>query len=311
MLAKDFLCPVCQEGKEFDFIMESSLRGGAYSLYFCKTCKVQFWHPMANPGNEWYQHNNPYRVRDIAKTKVYRGYHKKFLERAKHLPKNLVILDLGCGTGEFLEQLSTMGFDTYGVDFDKDAIEIARKRFGLKNVFSASFEDFFAKTNLPKFDIITFFEVLEHLDNHPLFFSSIKKLLKPGGKIILSTPSRDRVLVNWNTWDFPPHHFTRWNLESIKHIFSKHGFTVDFIGYVETFKIIMGAIDGKLRSGLVQKTLHASIKNRHNLLFAKLLYLAAKIKQWAVAGIPAILLWIFGKATRRNNGIMYAELHHE
>ena len=124
---------------------------------------------------------------------------------------------------------------------------------------------------------------------------------------MLSTPSRERVLVNWNSWDFPPHHFTRWNKEAIERLFSHYGFQKIFADYVETFAIVMGAIDGKLRSGLVQKTLNIS-KKKKNVVIAKGVYYAAKIKQWVLAGIPAALIWAYSKKTKRNNGIIYMEL---
>ncbi|MEK7124310.1 MAG: class I SAM-dependent methyltransferase [Patescibacteria group bacterium] len=303
-------CPVCKTGKDFDFLMNASQRGKSFSLYLCKECQVQFWHPMKNPGGVWYERNNPYKVRDIEGNKVYRGYHKKFLERSENLPKSFKILDLGCGAGEFIYELSKKGFDVFGIDFDGKAIEIAKERFGLKNVSADSFENFFKKSNSKKFDVITFFEVLEHLDNHREFIENLKKVLKPGGRMALSTPSRERVLANWNKWDFPPHHFTRWNKKSIENIFSKNGFKLDFIDYVETFKITMGAIDGKLRSGLVQKSLN-NAKDEKGLLLPNVLYWLAKLKQWILAGIPGLFLWLFGKITKRNNGIMYIEMTHE
>ena len=136
-------CPVCRTGNEFDFLMDYEKRGGKFSLYLCKTCAVQFWYPMENPGNVWYQHHNPYQVREILKNKVYRGYHKKFLERIKDAKKTTTILDLGCGTGELVYELQQLGFVAYGLDFDKDAIAIAKKRFKLKTVSADSFETFF------------------------------------------------------------------------------------------------------------------------------------------------------------------------
>jgi len=304
------VCPVCRTGRKFKFIMESGLRGGNFSLYLCKNCKVQFWYPMKNPGGRWYQENNPYKIREIIKTKLYRGYHKRFLERAKNLPCDIKILDLGCGTGEFLSELSKIGFTVFGTDFDEEAIKIAKKRFGLENVFADSFEDFFEKLRSEKFDVITFFEVLEHLDDHEKFITNIKKILKPKGMIALSVPSRERALVNWNKWDFPPHHFTRWNKESIENIFSKYGFKVNFVDYVEVFRITMGAIDGKLRSELMQKSFNKS-KNNKNLFVFKALFLAAKLKQWVLAGIPAFFIWLYGKITKRRNGIIYMELVYE
>lgn len=297
------VCPVCKKGKG-GFLKAHKTAGKNFSLYFCNKCKVQFWEPRVSPGNLWYEVRNPSNIGAAVKPKIYRGYHTKALKGSQKWSKGVKVLDVGCGTGEFIAQLSNAGFDVFGVDFDKKSIEIAKKEFKLKNIFSESFEVFFDR-NLPKFDVVTFFEVFEHLDDHAEFIKNIEKVLKPGGRIILSTPNRERFFVNANKWDFPPHHFTRWNLEALKNIFSEAGFQIDGFDYVENLKLIMGAIDGKTRSGLVQKSLGKQEKS--NLLMAKALYFLAKLK-FALAGAPACLLWVFGKLTKRGGGIIYIEL---
>ena len=78
--------------------------------------------------------------------------------------------------------------------------------------------------------------------------------------------------------------------------------------YVDAYKMIAGAIDGKLRSGLVNKIAGFSVKNKESKLFAKSIYLAAKVKYYILTGIPAAFLWLFGKATKRKNGIIYIEV---
>ena len=71
-----------------------------------------------------------------------------------------------------------------------------QKLFWLKNVFVADLNSFFDGNvaEFPKFDIITFFEVLEHLDNPLYFIEGVVKLLKPNGKLVISVPSRERLL---------------------------------------------------------------------------------------------------------------------
>ena len=301
-------CPICRQGKRFKFIKDFSKEQTRYSLYQCLECQVQFWLPLESIIKEWQEDVDQNKVRRLLNSEMNREYHQLFLKRNKSFLKYTKVLDLGCGAGEFILKLEKIGCEAFGIDFDEGAIKIAKNNFGLKNVFSMSFDDFFNRTDVGKFDIITFFEVLEHLEAPADFMNKIKKFLKPGGKIVFSTPSRERFFVNANKWDFPPHHLTRWDKESIENIFSKYGFKVDFVDYVEVFKIIMGAVDGKLRSGLVQKTLNAGNLGKKRIFFSKILYLSAKAKQWILAGIPAVILWFFGKIIKRNNGIIYVEL---
>lgn len=301
------VCPFCGEIKKIIFIREYKRQDCRYSLYQCSGCFVQFWEPRRNPGGSWYQDRNPYRIIDLIGHKVYRGYHRKFLKRHKNSPEKLRILDLGCGAGEFIAELQKSGFEVFGIDFDKKAIEIAKNEFGLKNVFSESLEEFLVRKDFEKFDFVTFFEVLEHLEDPSDFISKAKRLLKPSGKIVFSTPSRERVLVNANKWDFPPHHLSRWDKKSLESIFNRNGFQINYLSYVESFKIVLGAVDGLFRSGLVQKSINARGGSK-GVVLPRILYLLAKIKQWVIAGLPAMFLWVFGMIFHRNNGIIYVEL---
>ncbi|MEK7663915.1 MAG: class I SAM-dependent methyltransferase [Patescibacteria group bacterium] len=279
-----------------------------FFMYQCKDCKVQFFWGAKNPGAHWYEETSDYEIKNVIGPKIYRGSHKKFLQKYLQFPAGTAVLELGCGSGEFIAELEKRGYTVFGVDFDRKGIELAKKYFGLKNVFAEPFEGFFKRQNLPLFDYVVFFEVIEHVQDPLKFIKSAKKLLKPGGKMIISTPSRERMLANWNNWDFPPHHLTRWNKEAISNLFSKINFEISDFCYVEQFKMIMGAIDGRFRSGLAARTASNSIENKKSSLLAKVLYILAKIKMYLIGFVPAFFLWTFGRLTGRNNGIMFVEL---
>lgn len=304
------ICPICRTGKKFEFISDFTRQNIKHSLYECSDCQVQFWLPKVLTDKEWYEkEGNPYHIRDLAKLKISRGYHKLFLKRYKNFQKGTKLLDLGCGTGEFLAELEKRGCHVYGLDFDEGAIEIAKQRFGLKDVYAMSFEDFFKKENLPKFNTITFFEVLEHLDDLLEFVRGVKFLLAPSGKIVLSTPFRERMLANLNSWDFPPHHFTRWNKEAVLNLLSKEGFFVSFVDYVEEFKILSESVGSRFKTGLVAKSLNLpnSTKGRKSLFLPKTIYFLGRLKHLFLGKIPALFLWIFAKINKRKNGIIYIE----
>ena len=90
-----------------------------------------------------------------------------------------VVYDLGCGTGYLIDKLDNMGFDSYGIDVEK----LHHK------VFVANLND-----NIPfdnsSGDIVVSLAVIEHLENPEKFLSEIYRILKPQGKIILTTPSK-------------------------------------------------------------------------------------------------------------------------
>jgi len=301
------ICPICQEGKLFKFVKDYRSKSGKFSLFECELCKIQFWTPFKNPGVDWYEKQDSFTARGILRYKIYRDYHKKFLKLYKNLPPNIKVLDLGCGISEFIAELQKRGCEVWGVDFDKNFIEIAKKNFNLKNVYTMSFDDFFQKQDIPQFDIITFFEVIEHLDNPLKFIQNAKKILKPGGKIILSTPERERLLVNLAHLDFPPHHLTRWNREAVSNLFKKINFGISHIEHIGQFGCLMSAINEKFRTGLVNKTAELSKGNNKKLVMVKLVHLGGNLKDYLIGGIPAIFLWLFSKLTKHENGTILIE----
>ena len=120
------ICPICKQGKEFEFIRDFKKEQDKFSLYQCSKCLVQFWLPLKIPELNWYE-SKAFRIKNIVNPKIYRGYHKKFLKRNKNFPENTRVLDLGCGAGEFISELQKRGCEAWGVDFDKENFEYLSK----------------------------------------------------------------------------------------------------------------------------------------------------------------------------------------
>lgn len=113
---------------------------------------------------------------------------------AGHLPaieKSAKILDVGCGTGAWLSRLKAAGYtDIYGADLDTDQFKLADINISKVNL---------AWEKLPyadnTFDLITAIEVLEHMENPGFFLSELKRVLKPEGRIILTTPNTQSLIA--------------------------------------------------------------------------------------------------------------------
>ena len=105
----------------------------------------------------------------------------------------LKILDVGCGGGIVCEPLARLGADITGIDAAQDSIAIAKNHAetrGLKiNYQNVSVEALAAEEE--KYDVVLALEIIEHVDNLPLFLESCRKCLKPGGLMILSTLNRN------------------------------------------------------------------------------------------------------------------------
>lgn len=122
------------------------------------------------------------------------------------------VLDVGCFNGFFVKKMLSMGFDAHGIDFNKNAVAYGQEKFGLGfRVSSDSVEQCVAKGN--RFDVITLFEVLEHLPEVKSFLVNLLKLLNDDGVIIISTPNNNMC---WRPpLDYPPHHVSRFTTKSL------------------------------------------------------------------------------------------------
>lgn len=285
-------CPICKVNEDPRLLRNYRNEHGNFTLYECLRCNAQFWTPLKSLGAEWYNEKNPYAIQESLVLKVSREYHANFLDKYGNDLKGEIILDVGCGSGEFLAELQKRGAQVWGIDFNGIAIEIAKRHFNLHNVFQTSLEEFSKRSDIPAFDTITFFEVLQYSQDPTNFVQLIKNLIKPTGRIYLSVPERGRIFASFDQWDFPPNHLTRWNRKSLEHLFERVGLEILSLIHLEELKILMGSVNGRFRFGLVKKAIIVS-KNKQTLKsFSRFLYVVARIKEYVVGFIPATFLFL-------------------
>ena len=134
------------------------------------------------------------------------------------------ILDVGAGTGDFLKVCKTNGWNTFGIEPSSSARNIAES----KNVIlGEKLEDIHNK----KFDVISLWHVLEHVENLKDYISNLKKLLKENGKLIIAVPNFKSYDANyykehWAAFDVPRHiwHFSQ---TAIKKLFSEEDMIIE------------------------------------------------------------------------------------
>ncbi len=210
-------CPVCGHDGERELVEGL----GDYTLYRCLDCDVVFSIPFRGPGAQWYEGSDLYTLGRFI-TDAPEWYHREFLSVCTGRRD---ILDVGCGTGVFVREARRYGHRVWGIDFDPANIKIARERFGLEDVYCFSVEELKERFNR-RFDVVTFFEVLEHLERPGKFIEDVKTVLTRDGIIGLSVPNRERILDTIGQGDSPPNHLTRWNSTSIRRFLEDHGFEV-------------------------------------------------------------------------------------
>ena len=133
-------------------------------------------------------------------------------------------LDIGCGTGEFLNACQQAGFKAEGVEPAKLAREQAINNYSLSVSEDTNLEQFKSDT----FNSISMWHVLEHVPILIKTIAEIKRILNNNGKVIIAVPNHKSWDASyyrefWAAWDVPIHlwHFSK---ETIELLFNKNGF---------------------------------------------------------------------------------------
>lgn len=98
------------------------------------------------------------------------------------------VIDIGCGTGYGCKLMSESAKRVVGIDYDKSAIEYCQKKFGSSNIEFRHLNAASLDLN-EQFDVAVSFQVIEHIQNLSDFIERIKRIIKPDGIILLSTPN--------------------------------------------------------------------------------------------------------------------------
>ena len=134
------------------------------------------------------------------------------------------ILDVGCGTGANLLMLSQYG-DAEGVDVSEDALAFCRER-GLEKVRLGAAEDLPYEDGT--FDLVTAFDVVEHIDDDLAGLREMRRVLRPGGRVLLFVPT---FMFLWGLQDDVSNHRRRYRLPELQRVLEQAGFEVERTTY--------------------------------------------------------------------------------
>ncbi|WP_111707031.1 class I SAM-dependent methyltransferase [Lutibacter citreus] len=177
--------------------------------------------------------------------------------------KNL--LDVGCGTGEFLLTCNNNHWNVVGVEPNKNARELTLSK--LKDINSSTIVNDINELTSEKFDVITMWHVLEHVPNLNEYISKLKQLLKPNGILVVAVPnykSFDALYYKqfWAAFDVPRHlwHFSQ---KSIQQLFLKENLKVEKIVpmYFDSFYVSILSEKYKTGSGNILKAFYTGLRS--------------------------------------------------
>jgi len=142
--------------------------------------------------------------RELVKSRL--EAYQPFLEPLLEVSPAAVAVDLGCGRGEWLEYVSSLGFSATGVDLDEGMLS-ACKELGL-SARKGDLLSYLRSIDKDSVSLVSSFHVVEHIAFHDLrlLVAEAFRVLKPGGLLIMETPNSENIVVGTRTFYLDPTH---------------------------------------------------------------------------------------------------------
>lgn len=258
-------CPICKnESVRIHFpVLDNSVTGECFPVWQCSNCTGMFTQDIPDEESigRYYASEAYVSHTDTKKGIVNRLYHIvrsftikgkcKWVEQATSL-KTGSILDIGCGTGTFLDGMKSAGWKVTGIEPDPVARENAKKNYGIEALAPEALD------NLPNasFQAITMWHVLEHVHTLHPYLDKIKKLLAPGGRLFIAVPNYTSFDAGyyketWAAYDVPRHlyHFSP---NSMQILLNQQGFAMKGIKRMWFDSYYVSMLSEQYRKGVLK-----------------------------------------------------------
>lgn len=284
-------CPIC-EGTSFthhSVVNDHMVSQEDFNIVRCDGCSFLITSPRPPDdqigryyeSEDYISHSNTKkslfsRAYQVVRNKAVRDK-RKWVE--KH-SKKATLLDMGCGTGHFLNECKSNGWNTVGVEVSEVARANAKTEHGIEPLSSLS--------EVPNGDYsaITMWHVLEHLPNLDEHFNTFNNLLQQDGSLIIAVPNHEsfdavHYKEHWAAWDVPIHlwHFSKSTMGALA---KKHNFEIVEIINMPFDSFYVSLLSEKYSKGSM-RPLHAfltglksNLRGRANKNMSSLVYVMKK-----------------------------------
>jgi 2-polyprenyl-3-methyl-5-hydroxy-6-metoxy-1,4-benzoquinol methylase len=225
------VCLVCGARESLPFRAD-----GDFTIVRCGGCGLRYLDPQPAPEAlerlyaHGYYHSDDPLARGYARyTAEAENWRATFRDRLRHLPPPPArLLDVGAAVGFFVEQARAAGYEATGVEPSTWASGYAREQLG-QPVETGTLE----ARAYPEasFDVVTLWEVIEHVPDPRAFLQEIARVLAPGGTLALSTPDAGSLAARlsggrWLGWQKVPEHLWFFDRPALARLLAEAGFTI-------------------------------------------------------------------------------------
>jgi 2-polyprenyl-3-methyl-5-hydroxy-6-metoxy-1,4-benzoquinol methylase len=234
-------CPVCQSNSSepYSTCIDHTVSQQSFLIVKCTNCGFLFTNPRPSEANigQYYQSDDYISHSNTSKGLIntlyqwVRNYTIKrkcqYIAQISGLSQAGRLLDIGCGTGEFLHGMQQQGWQVEGLEPSPSARALATSQYQL----SVSPSETLYQLPRQSYDVITLWHVLEHVHDLSRYLDQIRLLLKPSGKLIIAVPNAEAHEIQhyrqlWAAYDVPRHlyHFTMVTMDKLMnlHHFQRH-----------------------------------------------------------------------------------------
>lgn len=221
-------CPVC-DGASF----KELFRKHGEPFVSCEGCGLILINPRPIHAEVLETYDADYSKGYVAKQAGKRRRSARWVGRMKSVVPKGRWLDVGCSAGFIVEAARNAGYDAWGVDVEPWGVAYARETLGLENVRTGMLEEQGFTDGY--FNVISAYEVIEHVPDLNRFLSELKRLLAPDGVIVIHTPDirHWRTPKKLETWEaiIPSEHLYYFSQLTLSRLVTKHGLSVERWGF--------------------------------------------------------------------------------
>jgi SAM-dependent methyltransferase len=265
-------CPACEATAQHQLCVTRDRHygiGGEYRVAQCDACELVFLNPMYEDSElaalypkDYYAYQDRFQTNGAGKRFIKRliGYQTGTKDPKFDRPGT--VLDVGCGTGWFLDRMRNEGWQTYGVEISESAARLGMKQAGL-NIFGGTLMD--ANFAADFFDYVRLNHSFEHMANPNQTLEEVFRILKPGGEVLIGVPNYSSLNARvfgryWWYFGIPVHPFN-YSVRNLRTLLKRNGFEVRTLTYNSDSSGVLGSIQIWLNRNSGKKSTEGLLMN--------------------------------------------------